>query len=250
MHFHLPKPLHGWREFTGEVGIIVLGVLIALGAEQLLESVHWRHRRELAENAMREELGSDDGVMASALLARTHCVDQMLDRAENAILAGDRRQLADAMNAIPPLDLRFDQTAWDAASSSQALTHGRSDSTLAWAKPYTYVSAVNTAFDNYQQHIAMLSASTRGNASMALAEQRDALVDAAAAHQDAGRVTRGSAAFLSRVKELKIPVNDQDVDTILRSFRAQMGGCVIDPRTTDLLALRTPQARTAGPHAR
>jgi hypothetical protein len=31
MHFHLPKPLHGWREFIGEVGIIVIGVLIALG---------------------------------------------------------------------------------------------------------------------------------------------------------------------------------------------------------------------------
>jgi len=32
MHFHLPKPLHGWREFAGEVGIIVIGVLIVLGA--------------------------------------------------------------------------------------------------------------------------------------------------------------------------------------------------------------------------
>jgi len=30
MHFRLPKPLHGWREFAGEVGIIVIGVLIAL----------------------------------------------------------------------------------------------------------------------------------------------------------------------------------------------------------------------------
>ena len=38
MHFHLPKPLHGWREFAGEVGIIVLGVLIALGAEQLIQT--------------------------------------------------------------------------------------------------------------------------------------------------------------------------------------------------------------------
>jgi hypothetical protein len=42
MHFHLPKPLHGWREFAGEVGIIVLGVLIALGAEQVVETLHWR----------------------------------------------------------------------------------------------------------------------------------------------------------------------------------------------------------------
>jgi len=43
MHFHLPKPLHGWREFAGEVGIIVVGVLIALGAEQGVESFTW-HR--------------------------------------------------------------------------------------------------------------------------------------------------------------------------------------------------------------
>lgn len=42
MHFHLPKPLHGWREFAGEVGIIVLGVLIALGAEQFAQSLQWR----------------------------------------------------------------------------------------------------------------------------------------------------------------------------------------------------------------
>lgn len=34
-HFHIPRPLHGWREFVGEVGIIVLGVLIALGFEQV-----------------------------------------------------------------------------------------------------------------------------------------------------------------------------------------------------------------------
>ena len=35
MRFNLPKPLHGWREFAGEVGVIVLGVLIALGFEQI-----------------------------------------------------------------------------------------------------------------------------------------------------------------------------------------------------------------------
>ena len=32
MHISVPKPLHGWRQFTGEVGIIVIGVLIALAA--------------------------------------------------------------------------------------------------------------------------------------------------------------------------------------------------------------------------
>ena len=37
MHFHLPKPLHGWREFVGEVAIIVLGVLIALTLEAVVD---------------------------------------------------------------------------------------------------------------------------------------------------------------------------------------------------------------------
>ena len=42
MRVHLPKPLHGWRQLAGEVGIIVLGVLIALGFEQLVEAMRWR----------------------------------------------------------------------------------------------------------------------------------------------------------------------------------------------------------------
>ncbi|HWC55911.1 MAG TPA: hypothetical protein VG434_02960, partial [Sphingomicrobium sp.] len=57
MHFHLPKPLHGWREFAGEVGIIVVGVLIALGAEQVVEEWRWHRQVGEANLAFRTELG-------------------------------------------------------------------------------------------------------------------------------------------------------------------------------------------------
>ena len=60
MDVHLPKPLHGWREFAGEVGIIVLGVLIALGAGQAAEFLHQRAELREAENAMTSELRDDD----------------------------------------------------------------------------------------------------------------------------------------------------------------------------------------------
>ena len=59
MHFHLPKPLHGWREFVGEVAIIVIGVLIALGAEQLVEIEHWRHAVRDTDQRMRQDLRYD-----------------------------------------------------------------------------------------------------------------------------------------------------------------------------------------------
>ena len=42
MDIHKPKPFHGWRELLKEVGIIVLGVLIALGAEQAVSKIHER----------------------------------------------------------------------------------------------------------------------------------------------------------------------------------------------------------------
>lgn len=58
MHFHLPKPLHGWREFAGEVGIIVIGVLIALGAEQLVEDWRWHERLAAAQKTIDFELNS------------------------------------------------------------------------------------------------------------------------------------------------------------------------------------------------
>jgi hypothetical protein len=59
MHFHLPKPLHGWREFAGEVGIIVAGVLIALAFEQVVQSIHDRSVADQARDAIRAEVGEN-----------------------------------------------------------------------------------------------------------------------------------------------------------------------------------------------
>jgi hypothetical protein len=56
MHIHLPKPLHGWREFLGEVGIIVVGILIALTAEQVVEAVHWHHVVEADSEALNDDV--------------------------------------------------------------------------------------------------------------------------------------------------------------------------------------------------
>ena len=65
MHFHLPKPLHGWRAFLGEVGIIVLGVLIALGAEQLVQKAHQQQEGIQAERVIRNEIGLNLGRLES-----------------------------------------------------------------------------------------------------------------------------------------------------------------------------------------
>ena len=40
MHIHLPKPPHGWREFLSEIGVVVIGIVIALLGEQSVEAFH------------------------------------------------------------------------------------------------------------------------------------------------------------------------------------------------------------------
>lgn len=63
MKLSIPKPIHGWREFAGEVGIIVLGVLIALGAQQLVEwGNHLSQVDEMSARLRRESLENRDGM--------------------------------------------------------------------------------------------------------------------------------------------------------------------------------------------
>ena len=76
MHFHLPKTLNGWREFAGEVGIVVVGVLIALALEQVVRSIHDRLVADQAQDAIRAELRENllllvEGEKSAALNERT-----------------------------------------------------------------------------------------------------------------------------------------------------------------------------------
>src|SRR5690349_20179507 len=79
MHAYLPKPLHGWRQFVGEVGIIVLGVLVALGAQQLAENVQQRSDAGDARQAIRGELEVNMARLASRA-AQQHCVENRMEQ--------------------------------------------------------------------------------------------------------------------------------------------------------------------------
>ena len=65
MRFRLIKPLHGWRSFLGEIAIIVIGVLIALGAQETLQTLSDRRLVREARASIRAELGSNLAGMRS-----------------------------------------------------------------------------------------------------------------------------------------------------------------------------------------
>ncbi len=118
MHFHLPKPLHGWRELAGEVGIIVLGVLIALAFEQAATTLHNRaDKREVYDavyTEMRENLSNMKGRMATQ-----GCVERRLDEIDDILAsAGNATMTPQPQWFGQPSDWFNSDEAWQAATGS------------------------------------------------------------------------------------------------------------------------------------
>ena len=88
MDIHLPKPFHNWREFLKEYGIIVLGVLTALGLEQAIEDYH--ARSELAETRSMIELDLKQAIGSESMVERsTECQERQFAALDAAVSKGD-----------------------------------------------------------------------------------------------------------------------------------------------------------------
>jgi hypothetical protein len=123
MDIHKPKPWHGLREFLKEYVIIVVGVLTALGAEQLVEWSHWRSQLGETRETIRSELARDLGVVELAA-QQDLCQDQrvaLLDAWADGKAQVVSRNLGSMENRM--LMPRLRDTAWEVAKSGAVATH-------------------------------------------------------------------------------------------------------------------------------
>jgi hypothetical protein len=136
MHFHLPKPLHGWREFSGEVGIIVIGVLIALGAEQVVETLHWRSEVAAERNSLNHEALDMLGAIETRR-AQQACVDRRLAEISDIF---KRHQRGEAFHVVAPVGRPSWASAtrgtWQIALAGQALSHMSHDEKLGFSNAF------------------------------------------------------------------------------------------------------------------
>jgi hypothetical protein len=136
VEIHKPHPWHGWREFLKEYGIIVLGVLTALGAEQFVEMLHWRHETEVERDALLSEV-RDNLTAADYRRSQQACIDSRLTELGEVL----RRQVRGV-----PLGLRHPlgrpvlwisaTGSWDIAVSGQGLAHMPQKDKLAFSNAF------------------------------------------------------------------------------------------------------------------
>jgi hypothetical protein len=123
MHVHLPKPLHGWREFMGEVGVIVLGVLIAIGFERIAEQIHWAGEVRSARSALREEMQLADRVFAYRVAAEP-CIARRLGEINTLVEQAAKRATVPSVGpVIPDIGNALNDNVWETFRASQTLAH-------------------------------------------------------------------------------------------------------------------------------
>ena len=149
MHIHLPKALHGWRDFAKEVGIIVVGVLIALGAEQIVTVLHWREEVSDTRRALGSEIGASVRYAAIRLSVQQCLRDRVGDLADK-LRTTSGHWAADPMPITYPHWLAqpkiaavyrapgepWRTDAWETAKSTGALNHMPGDEVALYSLTY------------------------------------------------------------------------------------------------------------------
>lgn len=123
MQFRLPTPLHGWRQFAGEVGIIVIGVGIALAAEQILETAHWKRVVEAEDEALQQEIRDNYGSLLVRVMMQP-CIDRRLAEIAEVFR---RREAGQPLGLVGPIgrpsNFTGSKTTLEMATADQSLSH-------------------------------------------------------------------------------------------------------------------------------
>jgi hypothetical protein len=117
------RPLHGWREFFGEVGVIVLGVVIAIGLGQLVQIIQWRGDVGSAQASLADDISRSNRAFAfrvaahDCIAARLAKLDEIIERVARHDPVAPIGSISDDLgNGLP-------NNAWETSRSAQILPH-------------------------------------------------------------------------------------------------------------------------------
>ena len=167
MRFSLPKPIHGWRAFWGEVGIIVVGVLIALGAQQVVEGWQWRQRTGYARVALAREITNISALHYERLIVQRCLLDRLAFLADRLEKSGPewkaepehfinpRHYMSNALPiAYRPPQRDLVDSIWVSVRSDQTLGHLKANESADIAAIYANARSVD-ALQIQEQEMAV-----------------------------------------------------------------------------------------------
>ena len=218
MEIHKPRPIHSWRELATEIGVIVVGVLIALGLEQAVEAYHDRERLEETTQAIDAEIR--EGLASAQILADMEgCQQQQLAVLSDAVGKGDRARVrrllaeADIYEIVP-----FRNAAWTAALASDVSNHfDRRQQTTYPSLFYVAEKQANWTSDYFRAEQRLVSFAKSG-LSQAPAASADAVAEVAEMSSILSNMQGSARAYRALAAQgLGMKPSQPDIDAVLRN---------------------------------
>jgi hypothetical protein len=193
----------------GEIGIVVLGVLIALVAQQSVEDWEWRKKSRSAETAIRSEL-MYSVAHADERIRMSKCFEGKLDQIQKELRRADAKIEEPLHRSRYWTIVRFWSTdAWDTARSGAVLTYMPQQQVGNYSQLYAQVALISSNLAWEQQQIADLALLTWFTGE--LSEQtRDRLLAATTQARRANEmILRDARQFIAAASAINIKLTPQ-----------------------------------------
>ena len=203
MHPHRPKPLHGPREILTEIGVIVIGIAIALLGEQAVEAVHWSHKVDEAERSMRLELSRDDGAQAFARIAIGRCLDGVSSTPSSPPLSQPgaiRSEVICLTDAYQPPQRTWDRQTWESATASDIGSHMGAERLSRWGSVFELTFKLNAESAREAAGVDLLSNASAAKGPLSTQDADRTLRAVKALRRTNARMEGASTLMLRRLK--------------------------------------------------
>jgi len=224
MDIHKPNAWPAWRVMLTDFVIVVLGVGVALAAQQMAD--WWRWKSDVAQ--AREVIASETALNLFNTILRIRsapCIERRLDQVTDILDAAART------GSLPPVGnigqapaLAWPRGAWDNVIASQTASHFPRQQLVNIARLYKAVERAESF--NVMEREAWSTLYTMVGPGRRLdpaseAELRKALSTARLANR---MILTTSAAFTTRTKAENLPYSRSDLDVIASAKRAPATG--------------------------
>lgn len=123
LEIHKPKPVHNWRDFLKELGTIVLGIVIAIALEHLVQEWSWDRQVKVARQALFEEITANNLNLHSYRVAVAPCINRQLEQVEAVLAALEAGTKPQKITWRPAIGAGMRSDEWQSERASQVLTH-------------------------------------------------------------------------------------------------------------------------------
>ena len=226
MDIHKPKPVHGWRELLKEIGIIVIGVIIALGAEQAVEALHWMYQVDAGEAALKvafirevDNIAQRD-VQSDCIAQRLVFLSQTVERA-----SGSGRLPAIQAIGHPPYT-PWTIGAWDALVAGDIVSHLPRPKMLAYVQIAQRTAVLSGMSDRENDQWTILDSLVGPGRRLSDVEAEQLRVTLAMAAESNRLMRRTSSRLRELVKDTGLVEASEFVEATKRAVLARPGAAI------------------------